>query len=123
MCLLRRPEYGLPCGHAFCEVDIRRFGRETCDNTFAVDSCFLCRSRMTAVKFRLKPRTKGVSILGIDGGGVRGIIPLQLLRLLELKLEPYLPGFPIQNHFDLTAGTSSGASMTLAHIYMSISSC
>lgn len=108
MCLLRRPEYGLPCGHVFCDVDIRRFGKEVCKDTFVAGSCFLCSKETNGAKFRLKPRTKGISILAIDGGGVRGIIPLQLLQLLELKLKPYLSEFPIQNHFDMTVGTSSG---------------
>ena len=108
MCLLRRPEYGLPCGHIFCEVDIRRFGKEVKKDTFAVNACFLCSKETNEAKFRLKPRTKGISILGIDGGGVKGIIPLQLLQLLELKLKPYLSEFPVQNHFDMTIGTSSG---------------
>jgi hypothetical protein len=49
-------------------------------------------------------------VLGIDGGGVRGVIPIQSLLLLEQKLAPYLPGFPIQDLFDVAFGTSSGNS-------------
>lgn len=47
-------------------------------------------------------------MLGIDGGGARGVIPLQSLFLLEKKLRPYLPDFLIQDFFDVSFGTSSG---------------
>ena len=60
------------------------------------------------MKFQLRPRTKSVNVLTIDGGGIKAINPLQILQLLELKLEPLLPGFPIQNHFRVLVGTSSG---------------
>ena len=97
-----------------CEDDIRRFGRTTCENTYVVDSCFLCSERVDA-KFRFKPKTKSLNVLTIDGGGVKGIIPLQGLQLLELMLEPLLPGFPIQDHFRVLVGTSSGEKRLFPH--------
>ena len=110
MCLCRRPEYGLPCGHSFCGIDIQRFGNVLHDNPhrFAVQSCFLCSQDTEGAQFGFKPKTKGVNVLGIDGGGVRGVIPLQSLLLLEQKLKPYLPDFPVQDFFDIAFGTSSG---------------
>ena len=47
-------------------------------------------------------------MLTIDGGGVKGIVPLQGLQLLELMLEPLLPRFPIQDHFRVSASGYSG---------------
>lgn len=43
-------------------------------------------------------------ILALSGGGVRGIIPAIWLNRLEQKL-----GTPIWQHFDMIAGTSTGA--------------
>ena len=43
-------------------------------------------------------------ILSIDGGGMRGIIPVQFLNYIENKTQK-----PIHQSFDLMAGTSTGA--------------
>jgi patatin-like phospholipase/acyl hydrolase len=50
-----------------------------------------------------------VKILAIDGGGVRGVIPLLVLSRLERAL-----GRPLRRHFDLVAGTSTGALVAAA---------
>jgi patatin-like phospholipase/acyl hydrolase len=49
-------------------------------------------------------------ILSIDGGGIRGIIPAQVLISLEEKLqnETGLPDARVADFFDLIAGTSTG---------------
>ena len=44
-------------------------------------------------------------ILSIDGGGIKGIFPAQVLAYLE---DSCLGGQPIGNYFDLIAGTSTG---------------
>lgn len=77
-------------------------------HTFSIHSCFLCSEDTQGARFKFKPKTKGVNVLGIDGGGVRGVIPLQSLFLLEQKLKPYLSEFPVQDLFDVAYGTSSG---------------
>jgi patatin-like phospholipase/acyl hydrolase len=56
--------------------------------------------------FKLIPPTAGIRILSMDGGGVRGIIGLTTLVLLERDLS-YL-GCPIWDVFDFVIGTSSG---------------
>jgi predicted acylesterase/phospholipase RssA len=53
---------------------------------------------------RIGIRSKPYRILTLDGGGVRGIIPVLWLE----RLEKYLGG-PVRTHFDLIAGTSVGA--------------
>lgn len=48
-------------------------------------------------------------ILAIDGGGIRGIIPAQMLTLLEKEI-----GRPIGEVFDCVAGTSIGGILALS---------
>ncbi|MGN0907713.1 MAG: patatin-like phospholipase family protein [Bullifex sp.] len=49
-------------------------------------------------------------VLSIDGGGIRGIIPSQVLSHLSEKLDD---GIPFYAHFDLIAGTSTGGLIAL----------
>ncbi|XVE82750.1 hypothetical protein DITRI_Ditri16bG0030900 [Diplodiscus trichospermus] len=52
---------------------------------------------------------KMVTVLGIDGGGIRGIIPGTLLAFLETKLQELDgPDARIADYFDVIAGTSTG---------------
>ncbi|XP_071711524.1 patatin-like protein 2 [Rutidosis leptorrhynchoides] len=58
-------------------------------------------------------KTSIVTILSIDGGGVRGIIPATLLSFLESKLQEIDgPNARISDYFDVIAGTSTGGLMT-----------
>ncbi|KAJ6794069.1 patatin-like protein 2 [Iris pallida] len=56
---------------------------------------------------------KLITILSIDGGGVRGIIPGTILAFLESKLQE-LDGVDarIADYFDVVAGTSTGGLVT-----------
>ncbi|CAA2981274.1 patatin 2 [Olea europaea subsp. europaea] len=56
-------------------------------------------------------QTKGriVTVLSIDGGGIRGIIPGTFLAFLEAKLQELDgPNARIADYFDVVAGTSTG---------------
>ncbi|XP_052195781.1 patatin-like protein 5 [Diospyros lotus] len=56
---------------------------------------------------------KKVTILSIDGGGVKGIIPGTLLSFLESKLQELDgPDARIADYFDVIAGTSTGGLLT-----------
>lgn len=57
-------------------------------------------------------------ILSIDGGGIRGIIPGQILVSLEQKLKNKSgkPKAALSDYFDLFAGTSTGAILSAAYI-------
>jgi len=57
-------------------------------------------------------------ILSIDGGGIRGILPGQILISLEEKLKTKSgdPSARIGDYFDLFAGTSTGAILSAAYI-------
>ncbi|XP_019054687.1 PREDICTED: patatin-like protein 2 [Nelumbo nucifera] len=63
---------------------------------------------MTAASERM------VTVLSIDGGGVRGIIPGTILAFLESKFQE-LDGqnARIANYFDLVAGTSTVGLLTV----------
>lgn len=50
------------------------------------------------------PPTMSPTILAIDGGGVRGVIPLEFLALIQEHLRPCV----IQDVVDVALGTSSG---------------
>lgn len=62
-----------------------------------------------------KPLTR---ILSIDGGGIRGIIPGQILVSLEEKLKKVTENenARIADYFDLIAGTSTGGILACAYL-------
>lgn len=54
-----------------------------------------------------------ITILSIDGGGVRGIIPATILQFVEEKLQEIDgPDVRIADYFDVIAGTSTGGLVT-----------
>ena len=57
-------------------------------------------------------------ILSIDGGGIRGIMPGQILVALEQKLKEKSGDQEsrIANFFDLVAGTSTGGILTCLYL-------
>lgn len=59
---------------------------------------------------------KFVRILSIDGGGIRGIIPGQVLVALESKIKAKKPDARIADYFDIIAGTSTGGILTCAYL-------
>lgn len=61
---------------------------------------------------------KLVTILSIDGGGIRGIIPGQILNRLEEKIQ-HISGNPdarLAEYFDLVAGTSTGGILSCIYL-------
>jgi hypothetical protein len=117
-CLARGPEKGLPCGHAMCEICIQVFGHSVVAESyvFTLNQCPLCSTStgFSGFKTRIKPPTAGIRVLSIDGGGIRGVVPLSTLRELEQTISQ-LAGlsYPIQENFDLAYGTSSGGLVIL----------
>lgn len=57
-------------------------------------------------------------ILSIDGGGIRGILPGQILVSLEekLKIKSGDSSAKLGDYFDLVAGTSTGAILSAAYV-------
>ncbi|KAK4599503.1 hypothetical protein RGQ29_009526 [Quercus rubra] len=63
----------------------------------------------------LRPPTHGnfITVLSIDGGGIRGIIPGIILGFLESELQKIDgPEARIADYFDVIAGTSTGGLLT-----------
>ncbi|RYN61291.1 hypothetical protein AA0117_g13033 [Alternaria alternata] len=111
-CIQVDPEHKLRCGHLICE---RCFaGMATCSQAdpyrYTLDCCPFC-SQACQATVRTKPATAGLRVLSIDGGGIRAAIPIQFLCALEKAVGLDMP---IQEHFDLAYGTSSGAMVVLA---------
>ncbi|KAL6654177.1 hypothetical protein ACP70R_007642 [Stipagrostis hirtigluma subsp. patula] len=54
-----------------------------------------------------------ITVLSIDGGGIRGLIPATIIACLEAKLQELDgPDARIADYFDVIAGTSTGALVT-----------
>ncbi|XP_047308450.1 patatin-like protein 2 [Impatiens glandulifera] len=70
---------------------------------------------MLSPKSHLQPPTYGnlITILSIDGGGIRGLIPGTILRFLEHELQK-LDGEEVRlaDYFDVISGTSTGGLVT-----------
>jgi hypothetical protein len=106
-CLARRqPEHRLSCGHRLCRACVRRGERSPVDpNTFTISTCPLCQRETGQSLIGLVPEWSRLRVLSIDGGGVRGIIPLTALAALERQLQ--IPRFA-SYAFDVVVGTSAG---------------
>jgi len=105
-CLRRKPEHVLMCDHAVCDMCVSIFGKAVpkTEYQFSLTACILCSCQSSLVA-KLKPPTGGVRLLCVDGGGTRGVIPLEFLTLLQ---ENVGSDYPLQDLFDLAFGTSSG---------------
>lgn len=66
----------------------------------------------------VRSKKKLTRILSIDGGGIRGIIPGQVLVFLEERLKKISnnSNARIADYFDLIAGTSTGGILTCAYL-------
>lgn len=106
-CFSCRPEHVLACGHAICDDCVRRFAYAlpSREHSYLLVGCYYCPTNKHSLAVHLKPPTAGVRVLSVDGGGVRGIVPLQYLSLLQKKLGR---GCRIQELFDVAIGTSAG---------------
>lgn len=106
-CLNRAPEHMLACRHAMCDNCIVIFGSksQSAEYHYHIEQCPMCCQEVQ-LTIRQLPPTKGPNILSLDGGGVRGIIQLGLLRSLEERLGGSFLAWSI----DLCGGTSAGKS-------------
>lgn len=104
VCLCRPPEHMLPCRHAICDTCVVIFGSPSSlgEYHFEVAHCPICDAKSNVIVRQLPP-TKHPVVLSLDGGGVRGLIQLGLLRALERRI-----GVPIASLPDLCTGTSVG---------------
>lgn len=93
------------CRHALCDMCVQIYGTATGpDYHYIISQCPLCTVQ-ASLSVRVKPPTSGVRLLTIDGGGCRGVIPLQFLVLLQQQLGQ---SCSLLDLVDLAVGTSSG---------------
>jgi hypothetical protein len=107
-CLSRRPQYSQQCGHCICHTCVLNFGDQSTEDPwdFKVRQCFLCKVMLPEeMVVREHPPTAGVGLLCLDGGGVRGIMSLELMKRIRDRIN--LP-IPFQKFFKVTFGVSSG---------------
>lgn len=73
-----------------------------------MDSPPAIRPAILDAAFTEKPRRR---ILALDGGGIRGIFTIEVLARMEEMLREHAgdPNLVLADHFDLFAGTSTGA--------------
>ncbi|KAF2721275.1 hypothetical protein K431DRAFT_224804 [Polychaeton citri CBS 116435] len=112
-CLMDVPEHPLPCGHVFCNACVKAYGK-TGKASVAVPCCPLHPAetqwtRPALIKY--KPIGAGLRVLSLDGGGIRGIVQLEVLYGLEQVLGGHVP---IQCFFDLIVGTGTGGLAAIA---------
>lgn len=106
-CLLRTAQHILACGHTLCDRCAQVFGAPVAglEYQFTVKGCLYCLYQRPLTVDVLPP-TMSPTILALDGGGVRGVIPLEFLLLVQEHLRPCT----VQDVVDLALGTSSGQS-------------
>lgn len=104
-CLKERPRWKLPCRHWICAACFSHFGVRT-GAARSLPCCVLCGEETKGLRVRSKPKTASLRILCLDGGGANAGKPLASLKALEDKVG--LGSYPVQDHFDVIFGTSSG---------------
>lgn len=67
---------------------------------------------------------KGLALLSLDGGGIRGLSSLYILQRLMEQLDPENPPKPCEC-FDLIGGTSTGGliALMLGRLRMTVAEC
>jgi hypothetical protein len=116
-CLQRRPICDLPCQHSICANCAQIFGEPSVydDSEVIIKRCFLCQSELLEEAIiKMNPPTAGVGVLCIDGGGVKGTIPLAIMRRIQDRI-----GLPIQfqRFFKVAFGVSSGTPFSTTDIF------
>ncbi|KAK0868567.1 hypothetical protein LTR87_014099 [Friedmanniomyces endolithicus] len=112
-CLMDVPEHPLPCGHVLCTACIKAYGKAS-KSSVTLQCCPLHREATRWAKpavLKFKPTSAGVRILSLDGGGIRGIVQLEVLRAIEQAIGGFLP---VQSFFDLIVGTGTGGMLAVA---------
>lgn len=107
LCLCRRPQSQFACQHMLCQVCVQVCGQNSAADplTFTVPQCPLCRCDTGVPAIGVRPKSARMRILSVDGGGSRGSIPFEVLRILERRFN--VPTV-LNRAFDQAIGTSAG---------------
>ncbi|KAI4668760.1 uncharacterized protein J4E78_002588 [Alternaria triticimaculans] len=114
-CLRELAEHPLPCGHVLCTACVKGYGspHRELSGSFTIATCPLHDHQAvfpTPVEIYFKPPLAGLRILSLDGGGIRGIVILEVLRQIQQELGDHIK---VQEFFDLIVGTSTGGILAL----------
>jgi hypothetical protein len=111
-CLQGPPNTNLACGHAFCHECIFDLGKAPGQLELHRLHRVKCPFHGTLQAFspRLLPAWSGYRILSLDGGGVKGLAQLLVLR----EIQKHCFAIPVVELFDLIVGTSIGGQIALA---------
>jgi hypothetical protein len=108
-CLQSVSDHVLPCGHSYCPRCVQELAQPSSsfECAFDMSACTLCgdHTHNGSHQIQLRPRCAGARVLTLDGGGIRGIVELAVLRSLEKGVGL---GIQISELFDLVVGTSTG---------------
>jgi hypothetical protein len=78
----------LPCRHAICDTCVTIFGSPSRSAEYVWISANVPRCQETCnLTVCQLPPTKGAVVVSVDGGGIRGLVTLGLLRALERRLD------------------------------------
>jgi predicted acylesterase/phospholipase RssA len=111
-CLVNIPQHPLPCGHVLCDNCVRDCGTRG-HGKIKLEYCPLHTHTSFEPPWEITQKIDhvGIRILSLDGGGMRGIMELEVLRAIEKALGGNIR---IQSFFDLIVGTSTGGINALA---------
>ncbi|KAI4844618.1 FabD/lysophospholipase-like protein [Aureobasidium sp. EXF-8845] len=111
-CLVNIPQHPLPCGHVLCANCVRDCGTRA-HGKIKLEHCPLHTHTTFEPPWEITQKIDrvGIRILSLDGGGMRGIMELEVLRAIEKALGGNIR---IQSFFDLIVGTSTGGINALA---------
>jgi hypothetical protein len=117
----------LPCGHGLCTHCTHNLSLEwERTATIQLKRCPVCLVDFdTSFRIRPRPFTARPRVLALDGGGVKGIVELEMLRQIHMATACELP---ITELFDMVVGTSIGKSTSAqpqpkANLYRRRSDC
>lgn len=104
-CMVRAPEHMLHAGHGLCDSCVTESPATTKGvHSYQLLRCPVCGYRRQT-RIHIKPWTVEPNVLAIDGGGIKGIVALVLLKRLTAAL-----GSTVDQYFEYAAGTSAGES-------------
>jgi hypothetical protein len=123
-CLQAVPDHTLPCGHSYCSQCVQEIGNpaEFYEFAYNLAECSLCGENKHHIPhlIRLKPRCAGVRLLTLDGGGIRGIVELAVLKAIHGHIGL---GISVSELFDLVVGTSTGKIVSFWLLRSGYSAC
>ncbi|KAF2729081.1 hypothetical protein EJ04DRAFT_503032 [Polyplosphaeria fusca] len=111
-CLFGTPEALLPCGHMVCRDCILAYSVAKGVSVVDVECPIRIdhRRRSLTRSVYLRSDTMGVRVLALANGGIRSIIQVEILKLIEAELGGKLP---IQSFFDMIIGEGTGGVIAL----------